>query len=78
MEFPPRGPRGSPSFEICPSCGFEFGYHDDLKGYSYEEWRKKWIQGGMKFWSKRDTVPRDWDPVAQLRAAGLTGDEDDF
>ena len=38
LEEPPRSPRtGGGSYEICPSCGFQFGVTDDDKGVSYEE-----------------------------------------
>lgn len=36
----------SPSFEICPFCGIQFGYNDarrDLREQIYREWREAWI-----------------------------------
>lgn len=62
----------SPSDEICPSCGIQFGYDDFAGGDPshrleiYRMWREKWKAGGMRWWSKRQK-PADWDPAAQLR-----------
>ncbi|CAB4243599.1 conserved protein of unknown function [Methylacidimicrobium sp. AP8] len=61
---PPRSKSGGGSYEICPSCRFQFGYHDDA--YTYEEWRQRWIKDGMGFWAYWER-PRGWDPVEQLR-----------
>ncbi len=68
-EEPPRSPRtGGGSYEICPSCGFQFGVTDDDKGISYEEWRSRWIEQGMP-WSSAgiESPPPDWDPREQLK-----------
>jgi hypothetical protein len=55
------------SYEICWSCGFEFGVTDDDLGYSYDSWRQLWIDRGMP-WDSEPLHPRPagWDPVAQL------------
>ena len=50
---------GFPTYEICSCCGFEFGFDDESEGYSYEEYRKKWIEGGFKFFNK-SKKPIDW------------------
>jgi hypothetical protein len=64
---PPRTESGA-SYEICPSCGFEFGVTDDDLGYTYATWRKEWIKLGMPWRSEGiDSVPPGWDPHAQLR-----------
>lgn len=69
----------SPSFEICPCCGLQFGYDDFALDPSDREnirksWRNKWIEGGMKFWSVRRR-PANWDPLLQLRNADLDVDD---
>ncbi len=70
LEEPPRSTSGGASYEICPSCGFQFGVTDDDKGYSYDEWRGEWRRQGMP-WDKRcSTPPVGWDPVEQLRRIG--------
>jgi transposase-like protein len=61
----PRSKRSGGSYEICPSCGFQFGVTDDDQGLSYEQWRETWRDGGMK-WSSQRTQPANWDPAAQL------------
>jgi hypothetical protein len=70
LEDPPRTEQGYPSYEICSSCGFEFGVTDDDRGISYEQWRAEWVGGGMRWWS-RLPQPAGWDPRRQLRE--LTG-----
>src|SRR5258708_6425280 len=61
----------SASDEICPSCGIQFGYDDCAGGdfsrriQVYLDWRRRWIDSGMKWWSKRD-APDDWSPKAQI------------
>jgi hypothetical protein len=65
---PPRVAGSGGSYEICPSCGFEFGYTDDDLGFSYDTWRAKWIAEGMR-WDPSDVepAPDGWDPIEQLR-----------
>lgn len=62
----PRTKSDGGSYEICPSCGFEFGVTDDDRGFTYQTWRAKWEQAGMP-WSGAAKPPKDWNPVVQLR-----------
>lgn len=65
----PKGGLGS--YEICPSCGFQFGYTDDATHVTHEQWRAQWIAGGM-IWDKgRSTPPPNWNPREQLQNAGI-------
>lgn len=65
---PPRDEGGGGSYEICDSCGFEFGFTDEDQGFTYEEWRTRWTQAGMPWRSEGIvTSPREWDPCAQLK-----------
>ncbi len=60
---------GMPSFEICPSCGFQFGV-DDANGITYEAWREAWVKGGMKWWYDSMCQPPNRDtfkPLASQR-----------
>jgi hypothetical protein len=66
---PPRGKSGGGSYEICPSCGFQFGVSDDDRGITYSQWREKWIQGGAK-WSSQQTPPPNWNGETQLAGLG--------
>lgn len=52
------------SYEICPSCGTEFGY-DDINT-TFTELRMNWITSGMHWWSNDVEPPKDWDPIQQL------------
>ena len=75
---PPRSRSGGGSYEICPSCGFEFGVTDDDRGYSYVDWRRRWVDSGMPWASEGiEPPPADWDPSAQLHAAAVLSPRDD-
>ncbi len=63
----PRSPSGGGSFEICPSCGFQFGVSDDDQGFTYSKWRAAWKKNGCR-WSSRLPAPANWDGAAQLRS----------
>ncbi len=63
----PRTRAGGGSFEICPSCGFQFGVSDDDGGFTYEQWRERWRREGMK-WSSAQKKPHRWNPEKQLAA----------
>jgi hypothetical protein len=63
---PPRSKAsGGGSYEICPSCGFQFGVSDDDRGISYEQWRAQWIQDGTPFTA--GNPPENWDPFRQMQ-----------
>jgi len=55
------------SFEICPSCFFQFRVDDDDKGYTYEQYRQKWILEGMIWGGGHSKPPAGWDPKEQLK-----------
>ena len=59
MEEPPE------DFNICPSCGTEFGFHD--VNSSIERLRRNWVEAGLQWWSDFVPTPRGWDPFEQLR-----------
>jgi hypothetical protein len=65
---PPRTPEAGGSYEICWSCGFEFGVTDDDLGYTYDAWRQAWVERGMP-WDSGELrpPPLGWDPEEQLR-----------
>jgi hypothetical protein len=71
LSKPPRNEKGGGSFEICPSCGTEFGYHDSTRSDS--ELRHRWLKAGARWHSKSRQPPQDWDPYKQLRRAGFAG-----
>ena len=67
LDDPPRAENGGGSYEICRSCGFEFGVTDDDLGITYEEWRERWIAAGRPWNGITIGPPSGWDPEAQLR-----------
>ncbi len=56
---------GDESFEMCPSCGCEFGY-DDF-GKTHRELRKAWIERSVP-WSSSSPAPENWDAEKQLKS----------
>jgi hypothetical protein len=71
LEEEPRPVFGGGSFEICPSCGFQFGVTDDDHGFTYDAWRKLWVDGGMVWDKGRSQPPAGWDPLLQLAQIGV-------
>jgi hypothetical protein len=60
---------GLGSYEICSSCGYEFGVTDDDRQIGHDEWRRRWVADGMPW--RADgivTPPRNWDPSGQPRS----------
>jgi hypothetical protein len=53
---------------ICPCCGTEFGYDDDL-GVTYRQIRDNWLEQGAPWFSPVDPQPDDWNAIAQLVAS---------
>ena len=62
-------PKGTPTFEICPCCGTEFGFSEyDFKTESKKSWekiRKEWIDNGAE-WFMIKMKPHHWDLNKQL------------
>jgi hypothetical protein len=75
LQESPRSPRtGGGSYEICPSCGFQFGVTDDDRGIGYEDWRTRWIEKGMPWDSAGiEEPPPHWDPHEQLKRVADRG-----
>jgi hypothetical protein len=40
LDEAPYSPSGNGLYEICPSCGFQFGVTDDNHGIGFHEWRE--------------------------------------
>jgi len=58
MAYPPE------DYNICPSCGTEFGYDD--AALSHEELRAEWLEEGASWWSPAQPPPPGWDGITQL------------
>jgi hypothetical protein len=56
-----EGPR---DYNICPSCGTEFGIHD--VNSSIDNLRLAWLRTGPAWYSTVAETPPDWDPIRQL------------
>ncbi len=67
LKKPPRSETTGGSYEICPHCGFQFGYDDEDQGISDEEWRRRWTAKGMPWFARTRLPPPGWDPLEQLR-----------
>jgi hypothetical protein len=66
MPSPPWGEDGkTPSWEICPCCGTEFGYKD-CQITAIRNMREKWIANGMN-WSDPEEKPEGWSFELQKR-----------
>ena len=59
---PARTPATGGSLEICPSCGYQPGYDDEVRGISIELARDTWIRAGKPWWSDRPR-PDFWNPT---------------
>jgi hypothetical protein len=66
LREPPRTASGGGSYEICPSCGFQFGVSDEDDGYTYARWRAQWKKRGMPWSSKAIAPPSGWSGKSQL------------
>ena len=56
-------------YEICPSCGTEFEYHDALR--THAELREDWMRRGALWHSRSIPMPYGWNPRVQLLEAGF-------
>lgn len=70
LSEPPHARDGGGSYEMCPACGFQFGVDDDDRGHTYARWRADWIKGGMRWSSRGQKAPRDWQPSQHLATLG--------
>jgi len=65
---------GSPSYDCCACCGFEFGYGDDpdasANARSFREYLADWIANGCE-WFTPSRKPHGWSLDEQLRKAGI-------
>jgi len=66
LQEPPRSTSGGGSYEICPSCGFQFGVSDDDAGFTYARWRARWKAQGLRWSSKGIAPPPGWEAKSQL------------
>lgn len=60
-----------PSYDICDCCRYQFGKTDLDEEINFEEYRKKWIEDGMKWDKGRTAPPKGWSPKKQLLNIGI-------
>lgn len=60
---------GCASFEICPFCGNQYGYHDSK--LTHRDLRARWMTGGFKWHSAVISHPEGWNPERQLAEAAF-------
>ena len=58
----PYDAAGLPSYEICPCCGFEFGF-DGKEDVA--QFRENWVRAGA-LWFTPGSKPVNWDLQQQL------------
>ena len=51
-------------YNICPSCGTEFGLHEWM--HTYDELRARWLASGPRWHSLAWPRPENWNPYQQL------------
>jgi hypothetical protein len=57
--FEPWGPDGkTPSHDICPCCGVEWGYEDGTLE-STRKYRDEWVKNGTR-WNVAGDKPAHW------------------
>ena len=58
----------SPSGDICPCCGMQFGYYDLGRRVPlfYEGWRIRWLVEGGHWWSRSRLAPDGWSADRQV------------
>ena len=64
-DFPWGEDGKSPSFQICPCCGVQFG-KEDVTLESIKQYRAEWISKGGK-WFDKDEKPDSWDMEIQMK-----------
>jgi hypothetical protein len=66
-EDPGPAPEKWGTFEICPCCGWEFGYDNPAQIIQY---RRRWLAQGAE-WFYPKAKPLHWSVTEQLARIGL-------
>lgn len=65
LEESPFDQQGTPSYEICSCCGFEFGFDGANNQIVFTDFRHRWIKNGTQ-WFIPKLKPKGWDFKSQL------------
>ena len=65
LQEEPFSKKNEPSYEICPCCGFEFGFNGENNVASFHKYRKQWIADGAS-WFMKESEPKNWNYKKQL------------
>jgi hypothetical protein len=65
LKEPPYSQENEPSYEICPCCGFEFGFSGENDVEVFTAFRNHWLERGAK-WFMQKHRPANWDMQKQL------------
>jgi len=65
LKEPPYSEEKEPSYEICPCCGFEFGFDGANIQIVLTDFRQRWIKNGAHWFIPR-LEPKNWDIKRQL------------
>jgi hypothetical protein len=55
----------SPSYDICPCCGMEYGV-DDINELAFKLYREEWFSKGRKWFDQQVKPPLNWDLSNQV------------
>jgi rubredoxin len=70
IEGKPWGDDGkTPSYEICPCCGVEFG-NEDYTVESIKKYRDNWVGKGM-VWFDSNLTPTGWNFEEQFKNVSI-------
>ena len=64
---------GTPSYNICPCCGCEFGY-EDATPKAKDSYLRIWIHNGAP-WRKPELKSQEWNLKNQLAHIGINLDK---
>lgn len=66
LEQPQYSEKNIPNYNsICSCCGFQAGFDDLDLGFTFTEYRRRWLQLGCQ-WFEPSKKPDDWDVQKQL------------
>ena len=66
LEDEPYTEDGTPSYEICECCGFQFGYQEGGER-AHTDWRQRWITNGTVW-----PASRAWSRAAMFDATAVS------